>query len=868
MSVSASTGAAEAPALPGIDVAAPTIEHHREPFGIGDAAPRISWTVTAAPDGWAPGCAEIRFRSLGAEQLWRNRGADSVLIAWPFAELESRQRGEVSVRVGDDTGWSDWSPGTELEAGLLHADDWASTAIGPGWDDAASPERPSLLRGEFSTRDTVVAARLYATAHGVFQLELNGNRVGDDELAPGWTSYDHRLRYVTYDVTQLIEPGANVLGAWLADGWYRGRLGFHGGHVNVYGTETALLAQLEVEYADGGVERFGTGPGWLSAASPITRSGLLEGESYDARAQEAAWSTPSFPGSGWAPAAPRTIDPSRLVAPDGPPVRCTQEILPQAWHTTADGRLIVDFGQNLVGRLRIGAAAAAGTTVTLRHAEVLDPSGNLDTRPLRGATATDSFTFAGAGTEEWEPRFTIHGFRYAEITGWPSPDPDGIVARVLHTDMKRSGTFACDDHRLNRLHENVVWSMRGNFVDLPTDCPQRDERLGWTGDIQVFAPTGTYLYECSGLLVSWLKDVAAEQLDDGTVPWFVPSIPGGEQWTPPRPGAGWGDAAVLVPWSVYQATGDVEVLRRQYPSARAWSDLEHRLAGDDHVWDTGYQLGDWLDPSAPPDDPAHGETDPSLVATAYYYRSADVLSEIAGVLGLSDSALLRARADAARRAFLGRFRTGPGRLSSESQAAYAMAIVFGLFDESELPAAGSRLAELVLAADTHLTTGFLGTPLLLDALSSTGHFSLAMSLLRQDTVPSWLYAVDMGATSVWERWDSMLPSGVTNPGDMTSFNHYAFGAVADWMHRRLAGLAAGSAGWRHIVFEPGLDSGMDHAEATKQTPWGTASISWIRRPAGVLTELRVPVGSTAELRYGSRVERLQSGTHLRELANA
>ncbi|MEU4385469.1 family 78 glycoside hydrolase catalytic domain [Promicromonospora sp. NPDC023805] len=842
----------------------PTIEHHRVPFGIGEALPRVSW-VTSAPSGWAQVGVELRLQLNGRTWLHEIVTGDSVLVAWPFEALESRDRGELSVRVwGEGGDRSEWSPPTTIEAGLLQPSDWVATPIGVGWsEDSQDARPPALLRTEFEITGTVVRARLYATAHGLYQAEINGARVGDDELSPGWTSYRSRLRYYSYDVTDLVRSGRNAMGAWLADGWFRGRLGFDGGHVDLYGDQTAYLAQLEVTLSDGRRLVFATDESWLCARSPIQSSGLLEGEHHDAATEPRGWSSPGFGDPEWTPVGPRRIDLTTLVAPLGPPVRCTEELHPTAVDRRADGRIVLDFGQNLVGRLHISVQGSPGDVIRIRHAEVLDHDGELCTRPLRGAYSTDSYALRGDGPESWEPRFTIHGFRYAEITGWGDRDVQGAIwARVLHTDMRRTGWFETSDADLNRLHDNVVWSMRGNFVDLPTDCPQRDERLGWTGDIQVFAPTSTFLYQCGGLLSSWLQDVSAEQLPDGTVPWYVPAIPGGEQWTPPRPGAGWGDAAVQIPWTLGERFGDTGVLERQYTSARAWADLQNRLAGEHHVWDQSYQLGDWLDPSAPPDDPARGLTDPHLVATAYYARSSDVLAATAQRVRPDDVAELEARAAAARRGFRTAYRTGPGRLASDSQAAYALAIMFGLFDEDELPAAGDRLAVLVQEAGHHLTTGFLGTPVLLDALTRTGHRDTAHALLQQRTVPSWLYPVTMGATTVWERWDSLLPDGSVNPGDMTSFNHYAFGAVADWMHREVAGIACAEPGWRRIRFRPGVESGLLWATAAHETPYGRASIRWEHGVDGLQIELVVPTGAAGVLELpGLPVRDLDPGRH-------
>lgn len=852
-------------------VEAPTVEHHRDALGIGTATPRLSWIVETAPPAWVLERTELELRGDdGLRATADIEGDASVLVAWPFAALASATAVEVRLRVFGAGVTSDWSAWTRIETGLLAETDWSVQAIAPHEDASAAavaPRPASLLRGIFELDDPrpVRRARLYATGHGVFEFEVNGAAVGDDVLAPGWTSYRHRLRYRTYDVTDHLRRGENAIGAWLGDGWYRGRLGFDGGYTNLYGDSTAVLAQLEVTFDDGERLIVGTGPDWVSSPSPITSAGLLEGERYDAREEQHGWSSPGFDAREWRRVLPAGIDLGALVAPEGPPVRCIEEVAPVAVDRRPDGRVIVDFGQNLVGRLRVRPQLPAGAELVIRHAEVLDGDGELYRRPLRGATSEDRYVSAAADAAPWEPRFTIHGFRYAELTGWgDAPIEDHVRARVVHTDMRRTGWFTASDPLLERLHENVVWSMRGNFVDLPTDCPQRDERLGWTGDIQVFAPTAGFLYDCAGLLSSWLRDVAAEQQPDGTIPWYVPEIPGGHQWTPARPGAGWGDAAVLVPSAVHQHTADVELWERQFPSAKAWVDLEARLAGDSHVWDGSYQLGDWLDPSAPPDDPANGSTDPHLIATAYFARSSRALADAAELLEAPVAAALAQRADAARAGFRRRYRTGEGTLSSHSQAAYAIAIVFDLLDPDELAPAGDHLAELVAAEGIHLSTGFLGTPVLLEALSRVGRLDVAMALLQQRSIPSWLYPVLMGATTIWERWDSMLPDGTVNPGDMTSFNHFAFGAVADWMHSRLAGIAPLEPGWRRIRFHPAVDSGLQHAGAEHITPYGRASIRWERTSDGTDVTVVVPVGTTAVLHAPTgTAEHLGSGTHRR-----
>ncbi|MGW0549124.1 family 78 glycoside hydrolase catalytic domain, partial [Streptomyces altiplanensis] len=824
-------------------------EHLPDGLGTGAASPRLSWTL--GPGSGRQEAYELELDRAGrVHRTGRVDSAGQVLVAWPGEPLASRERVSVRVRVwtAGPAAPSPWSGPSTVEAGLLDPADWLAVPVGAGWDeDPDTDRRPARVRRDFTLDRPVARARLYITAHGLYETEINGRRVGDEALAPGWTVYPRRLRYRTHDVTGHLTEGANTMGAWLADGWYRGTYGFDGGTRNIYGTDQSLIAQLEVTYADGTTTVIATDPSWKAAPGPVLTSGLYEGETFDARLHDPHWAAPSGAGSGdWTPVRTGVRDPHTLIAPQGPPVRCTEEIAPVTVTRTEDGRHLLDFGQNLVGRLRITVDGPAGTTVTLRHAEVLQ-DGEPATRPLREAHATDTLVLAGGGPFTWEPRFTLHGFRYAEVTGWPGELTDGsVTARVYHTDMRRTGWFECSDPLVNRLHENVVWSMRGNFVDIPTDCPQRDERLGWTGDIQVFAPTASFLHDCAGMLDSWLTDVGVEQLPDGTVPWYVPVIPGGPMWTPVQPGAAWGDVATLTPWVLHQRFGDLGLLRRHYPMAEKWVGLMERLAGPGRLWDTGFQLGDWLDPAAPPDDPAAGRTDRYLVATAYFAHSAHHLALSAAELGYdAEAGRYAALAGEVAAAFRDRYVLPSGRMTSDSPTAYAIGLAFGLLTPRQRQTAGDRLAELVLADDARIATGFVGTPLICDALTDTGHLDVAYRLLTQTECPSWLYPVTMGATTVWERWDSLRPDGTLNPGGMTSFNHYALGAVADWLHRVVGGITATALGYRSIAFRPRPGGGITWARTRHETPYGTAALSWELTAAGVTARVTVPEGCTA-----------------------
>ena len=815
-------------------------EHHRTALGIGESRPRLSWITTTAPSGWSQAGYEIEQRDGDSIRV---DSTESVLVPWPFASLESRERREVRVRViGSDGVASDWSEWAFVETGLLEPSEWSAAMVGPVDPQIAAP----LVRGAFDVGPAPVRrARVYATGHGVFRLELNGMRVGDDELAPGWTAYPSRLRYSTYDVTDQINAGGNVIGAWVGDGWWRGYLGW-GGKKELYGSDLGVLVQLEIEYADGTRQTVASGAGWTCGPGPIRSADLYNGEDYDARALDATWSSTRFDASAWSPVAIRTLDGVELVAPDGPPVRVVETRAVQHVLTSPSGKTILDFGQNLVGRLRLTVRGDAGTVITLRHAEVLE-HGELATEPLRGAKATDTYTLAGSGEESWAPRFTFHGFRYAEVSGWPGEfDPGAVVAEVLHSDMERTGWFTTDNELVDRLHENVLWGMKGNFVDVPTDCPQRDERLGWTGDLQVFAPTATYLYDSAGFLVSWLKDLAAEQKAYGGTPMVVPAVVTG--YTGPT--AGWADAATIVPWVLYQTYGDLGVLAEQFDSMVAWVEEVCAAAGEDRVWSAGFQFGDWLDPMAPANRPEQAQTYPEIVATAYFARSSRILADAAELLGRRDEAQKYGRlADEVREAFVREYVSASGRLLSDSATAYSLALVFDLISgTAERQHAADRLAEIIVGGGYKIATGFIGTPIITDALSANGHADVAYRLLLQTEAPSWLYAVEQGATTIWERWDSLLPDGTVNPSGMTSFNHYAFGAVADWMHRVVAGLAPAAPGYRRILISPQPPRrGLRSASATLRTPYGTAAAGWRYADGTIRVSATVPVGVIADV---------------------
>ena len=742
---------------------------------------------------------------------------------------------------------------------------WSALPIAPNEDFDGAP----LLRKEFGLdggHGQVARAVLHATAHGVFEAYLNGTPVSDDVLSPGWSSYEWRLRYRSYDVTALLQP-TSVLAIALGNGWFRGRLGWGGGR-GYYGKELAALAQLEIEFSDGHVQTVVTDEGWTAGPSAVVFNDIYDGETIDARRQSDAWLQPGFSHEGWKGVHPAELDFATLTPYIGPPVQRQEELEPTKIWTSPAGKTLVDFGQNLVGWVRLRARGPVGSTITLRHAEVLEHD-ELGTRPLRTAKATDRFILSG-GDDLFEPTFTFHGFRYIEIDGWPGElTSDAVTAVVVSSELQRIGEFECSDELLNQLHRNVVWGTRGNFLDVPTDCPQRDERLGWTGDIAVFAPSAAYLLDVEDFLREWLANLTVEQrAADGMVPFVVPDVlkyvDRPSHFPTPESTAIWSDAAVWVPWALWQAYGDRQVLSDQFDSMVAHVRRVESLLSPTGLWDAGFQFGDWLDPTAPPDQPDLAKADKGVVATACLYRDARIVADTAELLRRGQEAAHFADlAERTQAAFRDHYVNDDGTIHSDAQTAYALAIVFGLLDQESARLAGKRLAELVTESGYRIQTGFAGTPYVMDALSTTGHLEEAYRLLLQQECPSWLYTVTMGATTIWERWDSMLPDGTINPGQMTSFNHYALGAVADWMHRNIGGIAPLEPGYSKVLIAPQPGGDIRWARSSLDTRHGTISVSWSQRDGGPIElDVAIPEGVTAQVQLpGGEAQELGPGRH-------
>jgi alpha-L-rhamnosidase len=705
--------------------------------------------------------------------------------------------------------------------------------------------------------EQIAAAVLTATAHGAYEVRIGGAPVSPAVLSPGWSSYEWRLRVQHDDVTALIGAGTEIE-VLLGNGWWRGDLGYEDALAN-YGSDLGFVAQLSIEYRDGHRQHVVTDTDWSAHASTTTANNLYQGQRIDAR----------IVGTEH-PLTVRAVEFDRATVVDqlGPSITRHERVAPRTLTVSASGTTVVDFGQNLVGWIRLRVQAPRGTELTVRHAEVL-ADGELATGPLRRAAATDTFVCSG-GADVFEPTLTFHGFRYAEVAGLPGPlRAEDIDAVVVHSDIAPTGTFACSSELVNQLVSNSVWSQKGNFLAVPTDCPQRDERLGWTGDFAAFAATACFQFDIADFTHEWLLDAAAEaEHADGLIPFIVPDVlkyakfpPGSPLRDLPGPTAIWGDAAVWVPQALWNAYGDLDRLAAHYPGMCRHVDAVSARVSPTGLWDEGFQFGDWLDPTAPPDNPLAAKADRGVVATACLYRSSSFVAETARRLGDNAAAAhYQAVAARTRAAFLAHYVDSDAVIRSDCPTVYALAIHFGLLDEPLRARAGDRLAALVHDGGYHVATGFAGTPFVTWALSQTGHIEAAYRLLLQTECPSWLYPVTMGATTIWERWDSLRPDGSLNPSGMTSFNHYALGAVADWLYQVVAGIQPAAPGYARLRLAPRPGPGLDWTRAALQTRHGRVECGWERAgteiviraqvPTGVPTTLELPDGSTRELTAG------------------
>jgi alpha-L-rhamnosidase len=840
------------------------VEQYPVALGIAESSPRLSWRFTGSTPNWTQKSYDIRLhRSSGTEEFHID-SAQNVLVPWPSKPLEYRETVKVEITSNGDGESTDWAS-VNVERGLDGYDWKLISGEAPSHGEDKS-QRPFRLRKTFNV-DSTTKGRLYITAAGVYEVYLNGTKISPDLLAPGWTDYNYHLNLQTYDISKDLVKGENCITAWIGDGWYCGRLGFHGGRRSLYGDRMGLMAHLEVE----GKKVLSTDDTWEWAYGSIVSSELYDGEEYDSSLEEPDWQTTSYQSSKeWKKVEVLPLPKGEIVISQAPPVKEILTLPAKEIITTPSGKLILDFGQNFAGVLRFKNNPPSSGTLTIRHAEVLE-KGELGVRPLRDCKATDTIHLSKTSLKGWQPKFTFHGFRYAEITGWDDVQLGDIEGVVMQSAMERTGTFECSQPLVNQLHSNVIWSTIGNTISVPTDCPQRDERLGWTGDIQVITPTLNFLFDASGFLNGWMKDTYVDQKENkGIVPVVIPNMFQGPKFNAAdvdqihQAHAIWGDVAVLTPEAIYQAFDDEGALKVQLEGAKLWLDKGVRRDSETRLWARDqFQLADWLAPKADPTVPGIGPTDNYLVADAYLIHTTRVCARICAKLNDPDAKRYDQEADKLTELYYHEYVTPSGRVTSDTQTALALLLHFDIFpakDGSRLKAAmAKRLGELVTRDLWQVSTGFAGTPIILQTLADNDLLHHAYRMLQARDCPSWLSPVLLGATTIWERWDSMLADGTINPGDMTSFNHYALGSVAYFLHAYIGGIRHLSPGWKKILFKPQPGGTVTSAKVSHTSPYGTIQCEWEIIGDNLKVRISVPPNCTGRVELPGLEEEVGSG---------
>lgn len=824
-----------------------TTDMQKAPMGISSTSPSFSWQLNSNERNVMQTAYSIRLMN-GRKSVWQSgktNSDQSVLVKYSGPALASDRAYTWQVMVWDNHGkQTAWSAPAAINTGLFQRSDWKADWISAGYQEDSILRPAVYFRKSFTGKKKIARATLYISAKGMYEARINGQRVGDAYLSPGWTSYNNRLQYQLYDVSNLVRQGDNAIGIIAGNGWYRGFLAWSN-HKDSYGKQIAILAQLMIHYTDGSSSITGTDESWQCHTGPIRYSEIYHGETIDARLEEKGWDAPGFTSSGWATVKKAAEQTAPLIPTINEPIRKHERFSPVKIFTNDKGEQIADFGQNLVGWVEVRISGKPGDSIRLSHAEVLDKYGHFYTDNLRVARQQNTYILKGEGTEFFEPHFTFQGFRYIKLDGFSGTlTSDMFTAVALYSDMPETGSFTSSDKLINQLQHNIQWGQRGNFLDVPTDCPQRDERLGWTGDAQVFSRTAMFNFNVRNFFAKWLKDVAADQLPNGSVPFVIPNVLGNGS----AGSTGWADVATIIPWNVYLAYGDTSVLADQYSSMKAWVGFMEKNSKDG-LWATGFHFGDWL--FYRPFDDNDGRsavTDKYLIAQCFFAHSTNLLRKTAIVLGKQDDAVYYTQLlEKIRTAFMREYVTATGRLVSGTQTAYVLALQFDMLPENQRAQAAARLAENIKSYGYHLTTGFLGTPYLCHVLSRYGYTDIAYRLLQQESYPSWLYPVKMGATTIWERWDGIKPDSSFQTPGMNSFNHYAYGAIGDWMYRVAAGLDTkeNQPGYKQLQVHPHPGGTFTDMHARLLTSYGPAASGWKKTATGLEVAVTIPANTTA-----------------------
>ncbi len=828
-----------------------TCESRINPIGLDEKSPRFSWQMISDERNVLQGAYQVRvYRENAEEPVWdsgKTESGQSLLIPYEGEALLPRTRYFWQVQLWDNRGQtSGWSEKAYWETGLMDASAFRAEWITqPDMGDISVMQPCPLFRKGFSIHGNIVRARAYASALGIYELKINGQPAGEEVLSPGFTSYRNRVQYQTWDVTNLLHEGENAVGAIVADGWYRGYLGGGDKCRNDFGEQLGLICELHIELEGGEEIVVCSDDSWkVHADGAYRRADYYMGVEYDAQREMNGWADGGFDDSGWTSAAKLDHRKDILTAQLSQPVRRVMTVRPVELITTPKGETVIDMGQNMVGWLRFTVRGGKGHTLTVHHGEVLDKDGNFYNENYRSAKSEIIYTLRGEGEETFEPSLSFFGFRYVRLTDWPCQvrleDFEGVV---VYSDMALTSGFECSDAMVNRLFENVQWGQRGNFVDIPTDCPQRDERVGWTGDCQAFARTACINMDSRLVLEKWLGDLKLDQAEDGGVPHIVPRV-----FSKPRNfgSSAWGDAATIVPWTLYLCYGDKRILENQYPSMRKWLNYIDTQS-ENFIWNGGAHFGDWLGLDAQ-EGSYVGATDKPLIATAFSAYSTRLTMQTAEVLGYAEDAkALSERYEKIVSAYRNEYIGKDGLLTVRTQTAYVLTLHFGLAEEADRQKMLNELLKIIEERGGHLSTGFVGTPYICLALTGAGAHDAAGRLLMQREYPSWLYSVSKGATTMWEHWDGVKPDGSFWSSDMNSYNHYAYGAIGEWMMRRLAGIDLLEPGYRKMALRPMPIEGISQVSAWQETPYGRVECQWTAEGGRRTVRAAIPAGAEAEV---------------------
>ncbi len=830
-----------------------TVNHFKHPMGIG-ANPSFGWIMESDQRNMKQAAFRLQLSDEASFQkvLFDSGKVLSDCSAHYRPEglpLQSATKYFWRVTVWTDTDSMYESGPASFVTAILNEKDWVARFITAETEADAGSSKGTFVKSTFTVQGKVRSAYAFSTALGLYHLYVNDVKAGEDHLAPGWTSYHHHLMYQANEITHLINEGENTLCGWLGAGWYKGLMGFLNTRNN-YGGRTALLCQIEITYEDGRLQRLVTDESWQGSDSPVLFSEIYDGETYDAR----------YHPEKTQPVHLLPYDLKNLEPQGGCRVRIIDTLRVKKIITTPKGETVLDFGQNLTGWVHFTVSGKPGDVAELRCFEVLDKDGNVYTENLRSAKQTLRYILKGQGEEAYQPLFTYQGFRYVHIVSYPgSIKKESFTACVVHSDMAHTGTFECSHPLVNQLQHNILWGLKGNFLDVPTDCPQRDERLGWTGDAQIFCPTACYLMDTHPFFTKWLKDLQYDQTPEGGVPHVIPDIITNakateENWLQSNgthSATAWADAAVIVPWNVYLASGDAQVLKDQYESMKAWIDFM-RSHANGPLWEYRLQFGDWVALDAE-EGSCFGATPNEYTCSAYYAYSTGLFAKIAATLGMKEDAKFYGKLhDEICQGFARTFFTKDGELTVSTQTAHVLALQFGLTPPEWVEKTAQALIRLIEKNSGHLVTGFVGTPYIANALSQSGHLKEAYDLVLREEFPSWLFQVKMGATTIWEHWDGIKPDGSMWSAGMNSFNHYAYGAIGDWLYRTIAGirLDESNSGYRHTWIQPQIGGGLAYAKAAYQSMYGEVAVHWQKDDHQVTLHVHIPCNTTATICLG------------------